>query len=61
MEDDEPQRPKGKRQKFLKVPDPKLPKVAKGLFRLAGVVLDQGVERLLKRRDVAADFKPEDA
>jgi len=60
IEDDEPQRPKGKRQKFLKVPDAKVTKVGKGPFKLAGVVLDQGVETLLKRRDVATDFKPED-
>jgi hypothetical protein len=60
--EDEPQRPKGKRQKFLKVPDAKgVTKVGKGLFRLAGSVLDRGVETLLKRRDVGADFKPEDA
>ena len=62
VNDDEPQRPKGKRQKFLKVPEAKgVTKAAKNLFRLSQTVLDQGIERLRKRRDVTSEFGPEDA
>ena len=60
--EEEPHKPKGKRQKFLKVPDAKgLTKQAKVLFKGLTEILDGGVQTLRKRRDVSADFGSEDA
>jgi hypothetical protein len=60
--DDETPKPKGKRQKFLKVPDAKnLQKQAKLLFRGLGQVLDTGVQKLRERRDVGRDFGTEES
>ena len=60
--DDEPRRPTGRRQKFLKVPDAKtLTKPARVLFRSVSDLLDGGVQRLRQRGDVSSDFGVEDA
>jgi len=56
------ERPKGKRQKLLKVLDVKaLPKAAKENFRDLTLVLGRGIQTLRKRNDVTGDFGTEDA